>query len=264
VRYGISLANIGTYADPRAAVRVARAAEESGWDGFFVWDHLAFVWGAPAADPWIVLAAVASATERIRIGTLVTPVARRRPQVLAHAIATLDVLSGGRVIFGAGLGGVSGEFGAFGEPTDPKLRAEMLDEGLELLRLLWSGEEVRHRGKHYTVDGVKLAPTPVQEQVPIWIGGNRQASLRRAARWDGWCPGTRDPSGTTLSPAELSSRLATIDRGDGFDIAIMGERNSDDPRAYEEAGATWWIENVHDRRGSYDEMLTLVETGPPV
>jgi alkanesulfonate monooxygenase SsuD/methylene tetrahydromethanopterin reductase-like flavin-dependent oxidoreductase (luciferase family) len=264
VRYGISLANIGSYADPRAAVRIARVAESSGWDGFFIWDHLAFVWGVPAADPWIVLAAVASATDRVRIGTLVTPVARRRPQVLAHAVATLDVLSGGRVIFGAGLGGVEREFGAFGDVTDPKIRAEMLDEGLELLRLFWSGAEVRHRGEHYVVDRVKLAVTPVQEHLPIWIGGNRTASLRRAARWDGWCPGTSDPSGGTLSPVELSRRAATINRAEPFEIAVLGERNGDDPRAYEEAGATWWIENVHDRRGTYDEMVALVEAGPRV
>ncbi len=263
MRYGISLANIGTYSDPGTAVRVATVAERSGWDGLFVWDHLAFVWGVPAADPWIVLAAVASATEQIRIGTLVTPVARRRPQVLAHAVATLDVLSGGRVIFGAGLGGVAGEFGAFGEPRDAKVRAEMLDEGLEVLRLLWSGAEVNHRGKHYALDGVTLTPTPIQEHLPIWIGGNRTPSLRRAARWDGWCPGTSDPSGVTLSPRELARRLELIDQKDAFDVAIMGERNGDDPRAYEEAGATWWVENVHDRRGAYEEMLALIDAGPP-
>ena len=263
VRYGISLANVGTYSDPRAAVRVATAAEASGWDGLFLWDHLAFVWGVPAADPWIVLATVASATERMRIGTLVTPVARRRPHVLAQTVATLDLLSGGRMIFGAGLGGVTGEFGAFGEPSDATVRAAMLDEGLSILRALWSGEEVTHRGEYYTVDGVTLAPTPVQDRVPIWIGGNRMPSLKRAARWDGWCPGTADPSGLTLTPEELFRRLARIGRIDAFDVAIMGERNGDDPHAYEQAGATWWIENVHDRRGSPEEMLQLVDAGPP-
>ena len=263
VRYGICVANIGTYADPRASVRVARAAEDCGWEGVFLWDHLAFVWGPPAADPWVTLAAIASTTSRIRIGTLVTPVARRRLQVLAHAVATLDFLSEGRVIFGAGLGGVPREFAAFGEPGDAKVRAEMLDEGLDLLRRLWSGEEVTHRGKHYAFDGVMLRPTPVQEHLPIWVGGNRTPSLRRASRWDGWCPGTTDPSGMTLSPAELPRMLRLVDRPDAFDVAIMGERNGDDPHAYEEAGATWWIENVHDRRGTADEVLALVEAGPP-
>src|SRR5437764_14679183 len=111
VHYGICLANIGTYSDPRVGVRVAAGAEAAGWDGVFIWDHLAFVWGAPAADPWITLPAIASATARVRIGTAVTPVARRRPQVLAQQVATLDVLSAGRVVFGAGLGGSPAESG---------------------------------------------------------------------------------------------------------------------------------------------------------
>src|ERR687884_1256205 len=122
MRYGLLLANIGSYSDPRHVVRVAQQAETAGWEALLIWDHLGFVWGPPAADPWVTLAAVAAQTERIRIGTAVTPVPRRRPHVLAHQVATLDVLSGGRVIFGAGLGGVVSEFEAFGEETDAKLR----------------------------------------------------------------------------------------------------------------------------------------------
>src|SRR5437870_9799690 len=146
MRWGICLANIGSFSDPRVPLELAIAAEANGWDGVFIWDHLAFVWGAPAADPWITLAAIASATSRVRIGTAVTPVARRRPQVLAQQVATLDVLSAGRVVFGAGLGGSPAEFGKFGEPTDAAVRAAMLDEGLDLLRRFWSGDEVTHRG----------------------------------------------------------------------------------------------------------------------
>src|SRR6476646_11339510 len=186
MRYGICLANLGTFSDPRVPVELGLAAEAHGWDVVFIWDHRAFVWGSPAADPWTVLAAIAASTTRVRLGTAVTPVARRRPHVRAHQVATLDNLSGGRVTFGAGLGGVTSEFGKFGEPTDAKVRAAMLDEGLELLRQLWSGKEVMHRGEHYTVDGVTLAPAPVQERLPIWIGGKRPASLLRDARWGGW------------------------------------------------------------------------------
>jgi alkanesulfonate monooxygenase SsuD/methylene tetrahydromethanopterin reductase-like flavin-dependent oxidoreductase (luciferase family) len=255
MRYGICLANIGTYSDPHVAVRLAKATEESGWDAIFLWDHLGFVWDGPAADPWIVLAAIGSATERIRIGTAVTPVARRRPHVLAQQVATLDVLSGGRVIFGAGLGGSPSEFGRFGEPTETKERAAMLDEGLELLRKLWSGEEVTHKGAHYTVDGVKLAPTPVQEHLPIWIGGNKPASLRRAARWDGWVPDSTYPPDAAVSPHDIVQGLTL----GVSDVAVIGEGN---PTAYEEAGATWWLENVHDRRGSPEEMVSLIEAGP--
>ena len=263
MRHAICLANIGTYSDPRVSVRVAQVAEEAGWDGVFIWDHLAFVWGAPAGDPWITLAAIASATSRVRIGTAVTPVARRRPQVLAQQVASLDVLSAGRVVFGAGLGGSPDEFGRFGEPTDEKLRAAMLDEGLELLRRLWSGEEVAHRGEHFTVDAVTLAPTPLQERVPIWIGGNRPASLRRASRWDGWLADSADPTGMRLSPDDVARSVEQIGRGEDFDVAVLGQSDRGDPSAYARVGATWWLENVHDRRGSVDEVLALVGAGPP-
>jgi probable F420-dependent oxidoreductase len=262
VRFGICLANIGTYSDPGVGVRMAEAAEAAGWDSVFIWDHLAFVWGPPAADPWIALAAVAASTSRVRIGTAVTPVARRRPQVVAHEVATLDVLSGGRVIFGAGLGGSASEFGKFGEPTDDKVRAAKLDEGLDLLRRFWSGKEVTHRGEHYTVDGVTLAPKPVQEHVPIWIGGNRPASLRRASRWDGWVADSADPTGMTLGPDEVARSIEAIGRDDGFDVAVLGQSDRGDPAAYERAGATWWLENLHDMRGSLDDVLKLVNAGP--
>jgi len=262
MRYGICLANIGTYSDPRAAVRVARAAEESGWESVFVWDHLAFVWGPPAADPWVTLAAIAAETATVRIGPAVTPVARRRPQVLAQTVATLDVLSGGRVTFGAGLGGSESEFGKFGEPTDAKVRAAMLDEGLDLLRRFWSGEEVDHHGEHYTVDGVTLAPTPLQDRLPVWIGGNRKASLLRAARWDGWLADSADPTGMTLSPDDVAQSIELIGRGDDYEVAVLGQADRGDPAAYEKAGATWWLENVHDLRGSPEEMLKLVGAGP--
>ena len=262
MRYGICLANLGSFSDPHVPLELAVAAEESGWDGVFTWDHLAFVWGAPAADPWTVLASIAASTSRVRLGTAVTPVARRRPHVLAHQVATLDRLSGGRVIFGAGLGGSPSEFGKFGEPTDAKVRAEMLDEGLGLLRRFWSGEQVTHHGAHYTVDGVTLAPTPVQEHVPIWIGGDRPASLRRAGRWDGWIADSADPTGMTLSPDDVARSIETIGRGDGFEVAVLGQMDRGDPSAYAAAGATWWLENIHDRRGGHTDLLKLVDSKP--
>lgn len=263
MRFGICLANVGTYSDPRAAMEIAAATEANGWEGIFLWDHLAFVWGPPAADPWVVLAAVAATTEHIRVGTAVTPVARRRPQVLAHQVATLDVLSAGRVIFGAGLGGVASEFSKFGEAADARIRAEQLDEGLAVLRALWSGDEVVHHGKHYTVDGVTLSPRPVQPALPIWIGGNRLASQRRAARWDGWCADSSDPTGMTLSPGDVARGVEAIDRRENFEVAVIGYHDRVTPSEYERAGATWWIESIHDMRGGYEEMLALVEAGPP-
>jgi probable F420-dependent oxidoreductase len=264
VRYGICLANIGTFSDPRVPLSLGQAAETAGWDGVFIWDHLAFVWEQPAADPWSVLASIAASTGRVRLGTAVTPVARRRPHVLAHQVATLDNLSRGRVIFGAGLGGSPSEFGKFGEPTDAKVRAAMLDEGLDLLRRFWSGEQVTHQGEHYTVDGVTLAPTPAQARLPVWIGGNRPASLRRAARWDGWLADSADPTGMTLSPEDIATSIATIGRtGNDYDVAVLGESGRGDPTSYAQAGATWWLENLHDERGSAADVLALVEAGPP-
>jgi len=262
VRHAICLANIGTLSDARIAVRLARAAEASGWDGVFIWDHLAFVWGRPSADPWTTLAAIAASTERVRLGTAVTPVARRRLQVLANQVATLDVMSGGRVVFGAGLGGARSEFGKFGEPTDEKVRAAMLDEGLDVLRRLWSGQEVEHRGEHYTVDGVTLSPTPVQQPLPIWIGGNRPASLRRASRWDGWIADSSDPKRMTLTPADLRRSIETIGWSDAYEVAVLGERELEDPADYEDAGATWWLENLHDERGSLEDLQRIVSAGP--
>jgi alkanesulfonate monooxygenase SsuD/methylene tetrahydromethanopterin reductase-like flavin-dependent oxidoreductase (luciferase family) len=196
MRYGIVTANLGDYADPRVAVRLAQAAEEAGWEAFFMWDHLGFVWGSPSSDPWVVLPAVAASTTHLALGTAITPLARRRPQIVANALASLDLLSGGRVVFGAGLGGVPEEFTAFGDPGDMKERAARLDEGLTILNRLWSGAPVTHRGPHYAVEGVSLAPLPLQRpRIPIWIGGEGAPALRRAARWDGWLAPVTTPTG---------------------------------------------------------------------
>ena len=260
MRCGLCAANFGTYADPRTLVELAEEAEAAGWEALLIWDHHSFVWGPPAADPWVTLAAVAARTERLLLGTNVTPVPRRRPHVLAHQVATLDVLAGGRVVFAAGIGGVESEFEKFGEPGDARVRAEMLDEGLEVLRALWSGEEVNHRGGHYMVDGVTLAPA---RRIPIWIGGNSPRALRRAARYDGWAADTESPEGMRLSPEDLARSIEAIGRGDGFEVAIIAQREWADPAAYAEAGTTWWLESIHDMRASPDELREVVRAGPP-
>jgi probable F420-dependent oxidoreductase len=270
VRHGLCLANVGTYSDPRTVVALAEEAERAGWEALLVWDHLGFVWGPPAADPWVTLAAVAARTSSLLLGTNITPVPRRRPHVLAHQVATLDVLSSGRVVFAAGIGGVPTEFTSFGEDGTARVRAEMLDEGLEVLRGLWSGERVDHHGRYYTVDGVTLAPRPLQEHLPIWIGGNSAPALRRAARYDGWAADTTNPEGMTLSPEEVARSVETIrtvrTSEQPFDVVVMGhvqQGDRDTPIAYAEAGATWWLDNVHDMRGDLDDMLALVRHGPP-
>lgn len=274
MHHGIVIANLGDYYDPRVAEKLARTAEEAGWEGFFVWDHLGFVWGAPSGDPWIILSAVAASTQRLKIGTAVTPLARRRIQVVANGLATLDILSSGRVIFGVGLGGVPREFAAFGDPGDVKERAARLDEGLTVLDRLMSGEEVTHNGQHYTVEGIRLAPLPVQRpRVPVWIGGEAGPALRRAARWDGWLASATPLDGSismSKSPEQIGEMVAEIQRyrtSDApFDVALDGYSEPEDdtlPRAYAESGATWWLESIHGRRGTVDEMLARVKAGPP-
>src|SRR5262249_13399334 len=180
-------------------------------------------------------------------------------ELLALTVATLDRLSGGRVVFGAGLGGNERELAAFGEEADERVRAAKLDEALDLLRRWWDGETVTHEGEHYRVDGVALAATPVQTHVPIWIGGDGARAPPRAARFDGWAANSTYIDHMTLTPDDVSARLATIRERrrtlDGFDVVVQGLSDLADPAAYACAGATWWLENVHDMRGSYEDML---------
>ncbi|MEI8333612.1 MAG: LLM class flavin-dependent oxidoreductase [Chloroflexota bacterium] len=291
MRFGLSVANIGEYADARLVAGLARDAEDAGWDGLFAWDHLVFVkaWRPEVGDAWTILAAVALATDRLRLGPMVTPLPRRRPQVVARQTATLDRLSGGRLVFGAGLGEpAEDEFGSFGEPTDRRTRAAMLDEGLEILAALWSGEAVTHHGAHYTVDDVTFLPRPVQvPRIPIWIAATvgHERPLRRAARWDGVHPVKYGPDGEDLplTPEDVASMLADVRRfrteaglaGAGlarepFDVVALGEIDPTDRPGTRHscaelaaAGATWWLQAVSPRGGDVATMRRLVRAGPP-
>jgi len=284
VRFSINVPNFGDFADARTVARLAAAAEEAGWDGLFVWDHVVHSkvrrQGQPFGDPWMLLTAAALATSRIKLGTLVTPVARRRPEQLARQVATLDALSGGRVIFSAGLGGpIEDEFGSFGDETDPKVLAERLDEGLDLLARYWSGESVNHKGSHYQVDDVTLLPATVQRpRPPVWIAGYwpRKTPMRRAARWDGAVPLFLDANHGVAPPIgevrELMSFLHEV-RGDQetpYDVIVGGVSDPTTARALveplAEAGATWWDERqlmTGDDFYRLDPVLRRVEQGPP-
>src|SRR5215475_11237280 len=237
MRYSVNVPNLGDFAAPEVFAGVARRAEEAGWDALLVWDHVAgekdLRW--EIADPWILLTAADLATRRIRLGTAITPVARRRPAKLAREVTTLDRLTGGRMILGVGLGDpVAGEYGSFGDTTDTRVLAERLDEGLHALNLLWSGEPVTYRGKHVTIDDVLFLPTPVQRpRVPVWVGGiwPNKAPMRRAARWDGAIPAMADfATGRTPEASEvkelvmfLRGRRAENGLADKpFDIVIGG------------------------------------------
>jgi len=179
LRYGVCVPNLGEFADPRQVAVLARRAEEAGWDGFFVWDHVVFPYGPglEVADPWVLLTVVAMATERIRFGPLVTAVARRRPGTLARQTTSLDRLSGGRLVFGAGLGfTLAAEFGTWGEPVQPRTVAQRLDEGLAVLAGLWSGERVDFHGEQLTAAEAAAGAT-------WWLEGFRpQAREHDAAR----------------------------------------------------------------------------------
>ena len=194
MRSGLFLPLFDALADPAVVARLSAEAEEAGWHGVFVWDNLRFQEPVvEVADPWITLAAMAMATERIRLGPMVTPLARRRPVKVARETATLDRLSGGRLTLGVGLGSdrFASEYSITGEELDDRRRAGMLDESLEILAAAWSGEPVHHRGEHYTVDGMRFLPRPVQRPgVPVWVAGyyGKPRPMRRAARHQGFFP----------------------------------------------------------------------------
>ena len=281
MRYGVCVPNLGEFADPRQVAGLARRAEEAGWDGFFVWDHVVFPYGGPheVADPWVLLTVVAMATERIRLGSLVTPVARRRPGVLARQTTTLDRLSGGRLVFGAGLGfTLPAEFGTWGEPVQPRVVAQRLDEGLTVLAGLWSGERVDFRGEQVTAADVTFRPVPVQRpRPPVWIGCHwpNRRPLRRAARWDGIVPQVLGPDGswqpTAAVVAEIVATVGEQRAGEApFDVVITGRTPPDRLAEAQEvtgaiaaAGATWWLEGFRPQPGEQAAALRRIEAGPP-
>ena len=220
---GIFVAPFGELFDVRAVADLAARAEDRGWDGFFVWDHVRYSPPSlPVADPWVALTAVAVATERLTIGPLVTPVSRRRPHKLARETATLDHLSGGRLVFGAGLGSDHhGEFEDFETVVEPRERATLLDEGLDLLASYWAGE---------------LQPPSLQQpRIPVWLAARwpNRRPVKRAARWDGVFPIEMD------GPDQLAELVADVPPPP-FDVVVTNPPGTD-PAPWERAGATWCL-----------------------
>ncbi|HTO08666.1 MAG TPA: LLM class flavin-dependent oxidoreductase [Myxococcota bacterium] len=270
MKYGLYLPNFADFGDARVLVELAQLAEESGWDGFFLWDHIARPGAPPVVDPWVALAAVAMATRRMRIGALVTPLARRRPWKVARETVSLDRLSGGRLVFGAGLGspgGAESEWAAFGEEADLRVRAEMLDEALEVLASLWSGEPFSHSGRHFPVRQAAFRPTALQSpRIPVWIAGYwpSRAPLRRAARWDGVFPLFRDGPPHDVAQLREAVELVQSRRAPGagpFDVVYCGE-HAGGPEPYARAGATWWLARVAPD-ASLARTRSLIAAGPP-
>ncbi len=294
MKYGIYIPTFHDFADPAKQIELAGAAEAAGWDGYFVWDHLVLEpdGNLPICDATVVLSAIAATTERLSIGPMITPLARRRPWKVAKEVSTLDHLSDGRVIFGVGLGEPPElEFEAFGEDGSAKTRAEKLNEGLEILgALLEAGKPYSHQGSHYRVENALLAPPPRQRpRPPIWAAAVWPAlpGVKRAARCEGVFPirfpDAPPPGGFTmaeidwsqwwLSPEDLRAVGETISdlRGglDGFDLVATGRARSSSGspaqlvESYREIGATWWLEWIDGRPESFGEVRALIDAGPP-
>jgi alkanesulfonate monooxygenase SsuD/methylene tetrahydromethanopterin reductase-like flavin-dependent oxidoreductase (luciferase family) len=269
VHVGLYLPLFDPLADPATVARLAAEAEDAGWDGFFLWDHIR--WREPVAavgDTQVTLAAIAAATERIRLGPLVTPLARRRPAKVARETVALDLLSGGRLTLGVGVGGdeFGSEYSITGEELDDRRRARMLDEALEVLEAAWSGEPVRHRGEHYRVDAMRFLPRPVQRpRVPIWVAGlaGRLRPIRRAARYDGYFP-IRLESADQL--AEIVGRVHELreeagrDPDEPYEVVTELEPGLD-PAPYREAGATWLLVTPDWEENSVDRVRGVIREG---
>jgi alkanesulfonate monooxygenase SsuD/methylene tetrahydromethanopterin reductase-like flavin-dependent oxidoreductase (luciferase family) len=241
MQYALTLGAAGACGDPRSAAELARLAEQSGWDALLLEDYVVH-WRAPETyDPWMVLTAMALATERLRVGTLVTPLPRRRPWQVARQAATLDRLSGGRVILGAGSGDLqSVDFAGFGEALGARQRAEQLDEGLAIIAGLWQGQPFSFSGKHYRVQEVTLVPPPVQQpRIPIWIGGQltRRGPRERAARWDGASLYRAEPpEWVDLTPDDVRGILERGSAGrpagwPPYEVCVGGRRRGPVPAA---------------------------------
>jgi alkanesulfonate monooxygenase SsuD/methylene tetrahydromethanopterin reductase-like flavin-dependent oxidoreductase (luciferase family) len=278
MKYGLVLPLSGIDGDIERLVEYAHVAEEEGWEGVFLEDYFVY-WGAQGItyDPWLALTAIALRTQQVRIGMTVTPLPSRLPWKTAREAITLDHLSHGRLILGFGLGDAQDTH--FGEITDLKQRAEMLDEGLDILAGLMSGQPFSYQGRHYNVKDITYRPQPVQRpRIPIWLGGfwPRRAPALRGARWDGFCPAkVPDEQGDGyIKPADIRAiktfimehRLDTAP----FDLAAGGNSAGDDPakarahvEAYSEAGATWWIEFVLPDPGEAEQALLRIKQGPP-
>lgn len=279
MRHGLEISCGGAAVAVSTLVELGELAERADWDGVFLEDYLIHYSGDEpfTYDPWLVLAAIAGRTDRVRLGTTVTALPRRRPAKLAREVLTLDHLSAGRATVAVGVGD-PGDRGlaAFGEQTEVSVRAAMLDEGLDLLTGLLSGGRVSHQGTHYRADGVSLRPAPVQSpRVPVWVGGSTQAGAvrRRAARADGIVPyKLTDTDGwSDFTPDEVHDLVnalpATRADGQPFDVAVGGRRRRSDERterAYlgelAAAGATWWLEFVP--AGDPATMRAAVARGP--
>lgn len=248
---GIFVAPFDELVDPRVLVELARRAEDRGWDGIFLWDHVRY--RAPVravADPWVALAAIAAATETLRIGPMVTPLSRRRVHKLARETVTLDRLSDGRLTLGVGLGSSNnGELKPFGEVADARERAQLLDDGLERLSSFWDGE---------------FEPRPVQRpRIPVWVAARwpSRRPVRRAARWDGLFP-IELPGPDALEALVGEVRTMRGENDGGFEFVVEVPPGAD-VSPWERAGATWILTGF-DAQPREAEVRAAIDNDRPV
>jgi len=242
MHHGIYVAPFADLADPHRLMDLARATEEAGWDGLFLWDHVLRTETDDIVDPWVSLAAMATVTERVRLGPMVTPLVRRRPIKLAREVVTLDLLTQGRVTLGFGLGvDRGGELSRFDEIVEARARGDLLDEAADVVAALLAGERVAHYGEWVTVDGVTLAPRPVQQpRPPIWCAARSGAPrpTRRAARFDGLFPIEVDADSLARSLDVVVAQRGSLD---GFDVCLMSDPDGGVPDFADET-ATWLLQ----------------------
>ena len=274
MKYGF-IATQGTIAEN---LELARMVEDHGWDGFFTWDGIS-VGPMPTWDPWVLMGAVATQTERVTLGAIVHPLSRRRPWKVAREALTVDHLSNGRLVIPVALGAL--DDGGFSrvhpEVTDRKQRAERLDEALEILTLAWRGEPFSYSGRHYQVDNLVFQPPPVNGDIPIWVVGAwpSRKSVGRAAEYEGIMPslvgeGAEPPSITPGHLREIAAWIAEHRESDApFEYVIEGVTPIGDPdaasaqvRQWAAAGATWWIESMW---GDFTlgDLKRRIAQGPP-
>jgi alkanesulfonate monooxygenase SsuD/methylene tetrahydromethanopterin reductase-like flavin-dependent oxidoreductase (luciferase family) len=270
MRHGLYLPTFGPLADPAALLELAVRAEAAGWDGVFLWEHVLAESPIPVADPWVALGAMASATSRIRLGTLISPVPRRRPWVLARQAGTVSRLSGGRCLLGIGIGADDyGDFSRFGEHVTVAQRAAMTDEAMEIVTAMWAGS-AHAGGRHYEVDLPAGPPEP--HRIPVWVAGTlpHVRSAHRAAKFDGLVllggDGRATPENVEIARTALRANGVPDERP--FDIVVTGNASAawaDAPHVdltgLAEAGTTWWMESlIH-----FDplaETMRVVDAGP--
>ena len=274
-QFGIYVPNFGSIlGDAVQLANLTKLAEECNWDGFFIWDHILIkrINGPPICNPWIALGLMASQTDRITIGTTITPLPRRNPWELARETVTVDLISNGRLILGVGLGEPPEvEYGSFNKPFDVKTRREKLDESLRILQGLWSGEPFSFQGKHYKLEEVTFLPKAVNNKIPIWVAGQypRKGPIKRAAKYAGIIPLPEGLTGdlSIQDYKDLHAKITTHRGNSSFDIVMIttvpkGPDAMHELQPYIDIGVNWFLQYLGPNM-KLNDLEKRIKQGPP-